>query len=302
MEKFSLKPRNRGAYKEHPHVVPHITLDEYAPKFKDYFKFTRTDNGILTAKWHTKGKEMLWSAQIHRAIWQACTYLGQDMDNEIIILGGSGDKWIAGLDDYNSMNEQENINWMTYEHMYYDGTNISEGLIFDLEVPTIGVINGPGFHTEMALFCDITLMAEDAYIADMHYNINMVPGDGIQIALRECMGMKRANYMMLMGQTIDAKKALEIGMVNEIVPREKIYDRAMEIAQVLMKSATRATRRVTVQILRAPWKMAFAWELRHAFGSEMFMTLSQHPSHEDKFWKEKTASVEKESKPKKVKK
>lgn len=55
----------------------------------------------------------------------------------------------------------------------------------------------------------------------------MVPGDDIQIAL-------------------------EIGMVNEVVPREKIYARAREIADQLMKSASRVTRRVTVQILRAP--------------------------------------------------
>ena len=294
MEKFQLQPRDRGAYKEHPMVVPHMTLDEYGPKLKDFFTFKRSDNGILEAKWHTQGKELLWSVQVHRAIWQACMYIGQDMDNEVLILGGTGDQWIAGLDDYNSMNEEENIDWMTYEHMYYDGTNISEGLVCDIEIPTIGVINGPGFHTEMALFCDLTLMAEDAYIVDMHYNINMVPGDGIQIALRECMGLKRSNYMMLMGQPINAKTALEYGMVNEVLPREKIYDRAWEIAEKLMISASRATRRVTVQILRAPWKKAFAWELRHAFGSEMFTTLTQKPTHEDKFWKEKKEKVAQE--------
>jgi len=294
MAKFEVQPRDRGAYFEHPMVIPHMTLDEYGPKFKDFFTFKRDEKGVLEAKWHTKGKEMLWSAQIHRAIWQACMYIGQDMDNEIVILGGTGDKWIAGMDDETGMNEAENVHWQSYDHMYYDGTNISEGLIFDLEVPTIGVINGPGFHTEMALFCDITLMAEDAYIVDMHIPVNMTPGDGIQIALRECMGMKRANYMMLMGQAIDAKTALQYGMVNEVLPREKIYDRAHEIADQLMKTATRATRRVTVQVLRAPWKMAFAWELRHAFGSEMFTTLTQRPTHEDKYWKAKSASVEKE--------
>ena len=88
MAKFQLKPRDRGAYKEHPMVVPHMTLDEYGPKLKDFFTFKRSDNGILEAKWHTQGKELLWSVQVHRAIWQACMYIGQDMDNEVLILGG----------------------------------------------------------------------------------------------------------------------------------------------------------------------------------------------------------------------
>jgi enoyl-CoA hydratase/carnithine racemase len=282
----NVKPRDRGGYKEHPYVIPHMTLDEYGPKFKDFFTLKR-EKGILEAKFHTNGDSLVWSAQVHRALWQICTYVGQDMDNEIMIFGGTGKNWIAGQDETTTMKEEENRDWMIYDHMFYDGTNICEGFIFDLEIPTIGVINGPGFHTEMALFCDITLMADNAFIIDPHYEAGMVPGDGIQIAFRECMGLKRANYAMLMCEKLDAKKCLEYGMVNEILPPDKIYDRAWEIARKLM-TKKRAMRRTTVQILRAPWKEALAKELRFAFGMEMMVTATDKPEHTNDAWNDLT--------------
>jgi enoyl-CoA hydratase/carnithine racemase len=99
-------------------------------------------------------------------------------------------------------------------------------MVNDLEIPTIGVINGPGFHTEMLLMCDITICSEDAIIYDLHYDIGSVPGDGIHRCFQELLGVKRAAYALLTGQTIDAKTALEYGMVNEIHPRERLIERA----------------------------------------------------------------------------
>ena len=108
-----------------------------------------------------------------------------------------------------------------YEYQYYDGTNDIEGQIFDIEVPTIGVWNGAAFHTDLVLFCDITLCTEDAWTTEMHFRVNMVPGDGIQIAWRELMGRKRYAYAELTGEIITARKALALGMVNEICPTPK---------------------------------------------------------------------------------
>jgi hypothetical protein len=75
-----------------------MTLEEYAPKFMDFFTLKR-EGRILEAKFHTNGGSLIWSAQVHRAIWQLCTYAGQDMDNEIIIFGGTGENWISGQDE-----------------------------------------------------------------------------------------------------------------------------------------------------------------------------------------------------------
>src|SRR6202163_3994982 len=69
---------------------------------------------------------------------------------------------------------------------------------------------------------DLTICSEDAILYDLHYDIGSVPGDGIHSCFQELLGVKRAAYALLTGQTIDAKTALEYGMVNEIHPREKL--------------------------------------------------------------------------------
>ena len=266
-------PRVRTA----PDMIPHTPFDEYKEKYKERFFLERTESGVLTAKWHTKGDSLVWDFPIHRAIHQLTTDVSQDVETEVFILGGTGHNWIA--DVHASVEEDDTTrNWLSYEHMYYDGTNICEGLVNDLEVPTIGVINGPGFHTEMALFCDITLMSEDAVIIDPHTAVGLVPGDGIQIAFRMAMGYKRANYAMLTTEKIDAKKALEYGMVNEVLPKDKIYERALELGEMLAKQ-NRVNRRITTQVLRQPLKMALAQELRFAYGSEMHAYLATKSSH-----------------------
>jgi enoyl-CoA hydratase/carnithine racemase len=113
----------------------------------------------------------------------------------------------------------------------------------------------------------------------------MVPGDGIQTVWRELMGRKRYAYAELTGEVITARKALALGMVNEILPdTEAAYARAWEIAELIMRTGSRVTRRITTQQLRKPWKQDIADELRNAFSSEMYVTATEHSPHENKYW------------------
>ena len=260
-----------------PGMIPTVTFDQYRDKYKEHFTLERSESGVLMAKMHTKGGPLIWNQRIHRAIHQLTTDVGQDVETEVFILSGTGDYWMAGID---APHEEtiEHKQWVGYEHMYYDGCRDEEGIVFSLEIPTIGVINGPGFHTEMALFCDITIMADDAAIIDPHYSHGMVPGDGVQLAYRYCVGSKRAMYAMLTGEKIDAKKALEYGFVNEVVPKKRIFERAWELGEQLAKS-NRILRRLTVQVLRQPLREEMTKELRAAFGLEMFNYLSTTASH-----------------------
>jgi enoyl-CoA hydratase/carnithine racemase len=97
----------------------------------------------------------------------------------------------------------------------------------------------------------------------------LVPGDGIHCALQELLNLKPANYAMLTCHPIDAEKALEWGLVNEVVPKEKIYERAWELGRELMQT-DRIQRRIATQILRKPWKRRLAEDLHGGFASEMF--------------------------------
>src|SRR5271163_2783949 len=135
-------------------------------------------------------------------------------------------------------------------------------------------INGPGFHTEMCLMCDITICTEDTIIYDLHYDIGSVPGDGVHSCFQELLGVKRAAYALLTGQAIDAKTALEYGMINEIVPREKVIERAYTLADHIM-TQPRTTRRLTTQIVRRPWRQRITNDLDGGFGIQMFAHLAK---------------------------
>jgi enoyl-CoA hydratase/carnithine racemase len=147
-------------------------------------------------------------------------------------------------------------------------------LVNDLEIPTIGLLNGPGFHTEICLMCDISLCTEDTQIFDLHYDIGSVPGDGIHSCFQELLGVKRAAYALLTGEAIDARKALEYGMVNEVVPRDQLIGRAFEIADHIM-TQPRTTRRLTTQIVRRPWRRRITDDLDGGFGIQMFAHLAK---------------------------
>ena len=170
--------------------------------------------------------------------------------------------------------EEEDMPYWAYEYAYKDGRINVSALVNDLEIPTIGVLNGPGFHTEICLMCDITICAEDAVIYDLHYDIGSVPGDGIHSCFQELLGVKRAAYALFTGQSIDAKTALEYGMVNEVVPRERLLARAYQIADHIM-TQPRITRRLTTQIVRRPWRQRITNDLDGGFGIQMFGHLAK---------------------------
>lgn len=205
--------------------------------------------------------------------------VGQDPEAELLIFGGSGKDWIAlKMHSYMDESSYEGRLDNTYNGMYYDGTKINEALTA-LDIPTIGVLNGSGFHFEMPLVCDICLMAEEASVFDPHFSSsNVVPGDGIQVGLSYRLGPSRANYAMLTGMLFDSKTALEWGLVNEVVPRDRIYDRAIEIAKQIM-TRSRVVRRATVDLLRREIRQQLADEGRLAFGHEMWSYLVGGMSH-----------------------
>lgn len=255
---------------DHPSIIPARTLEDYKDRFEPVFQIDRTEDGIMTAKWHTLGEELRYGIGFHRGLSQLFEDIGQDPDTELLIIGGLGETYLDGTRFYNLVEETPNMKWYSYEHMYQDGTKFIESMINDLRIPTIGIINGNAPHSEIALFCDITLIAEDAIIYDPHFLVGGVAGDGIQIALRGAMGIKRANYAMMTNEQIDAQKALDYGMVNEVLPREKLFDRAMEIAKFIM-TKHRTTRRVQSEICKDPWRELISKNLRADFGREMWL-------------------------------
>lgn len=254
--------------------VPTPDFDEYKERFKDFYKMTRRPDGVILVEAHTKGGPIQLSVENHRSLGQMLKTVGADTKNEIMILTGSGKEFMMDADPQGFKLEEEDLAYWAYEYAYKDGRINVSSLVNDLEIPTIGVLNGPGFHTEICLMCDITIAAEDAIIYDLHYDIGSVPGDGIHSCFQELLGVKRAAYALLTGQAIDAKTALEYGMINEIVPREKLHERAYQIADHIM-TQPRTTRRMTTQIVRRPWRRQITDSLDGGFAIQMFAHLAK---------------------------
>ena len=249
-------------------------FDTYAEKYSDYFIMQRRD-GILELRMHTGNGPAQFNFAVHNAWAQAWLEIGNDPENEVLILTGTGDRWLAApeadpADAAQRMTSGPFPPDFSYEHGYYDATKLLENFVFGIDIPTISAINGPSLaHTEFALLCDITLATESATIIDPHFLAGTAPGDGQQLTLQELLGTKRAAYHLYTGQPITARQALDLGLVNEILPASELLPRAWELAETMMK-APRTTRRLTHAIAQRPWKRRLTQDLGFGIAHEMF--------------------------------
>jgi enoyl-CoA hydratase/carnithine racemase len=241
------------------HVAGYVSrpeLHDYADKYRDHFALHRR-GGILEARMHTRGGPAVFSHALHNAWGQLWQEAGNDPANEVLIITGTGDAWIAGIDPSVVDIPLHAMPADSVYEQFYDAHKLIENLIFAVDIPTIAAVNGPGFHTEFALLCDITLCTPGTVFTDLHFAVGQAPGDGQGLALQGLLGVKRAAYAMYASQQIDALTALNWGLVNEVVPDDQLMPRAHEIAAMVMKSS-RTTRRLTHAIVTRPWKRLLA--------------------------------------------
>lgn len=248
-------------------------FDDYKEKYKDYIAMERKD-GVIVLRMHTLGGPVIWGMEMHNALSQVWRDVGNDPENDLMILTSTDPYWIGNVDE-----EGEKDLPFDYDTFYCEVTKLIENLIFDIDIPTIAAVNGPGFHTELALLCDITICSEEAVFQDGHFLIGFVPGDGQLLTFQEIIGAKRASYALYTGQKIDAQTALQWGMVNEVVPREKLLERAHELAEIIMKQP-RATRCMMHQLLKRPWKQRIINDFQSHVAHEGYGIHVSKPPHD----------------------
>jgi len=248
-------------------------FEEYREKYADRIEMNRAD-GVIELRMHTDGGPVVWGLEMHRALSQAWQDVGNDAENELMILTSTDPYWIGVVDE-----EEEARLPFDYDNYYREATKLVENLIFEVDIPTIAAVNGPGYHTELALLCDITICSEEAVFQDGHFLIGFVPGDGQLLTFQELLGVKRSNYALYTGQKIDAQTALEWGLVNEVVPREQLMARARELASQVMRQP-RSTRCMTHQLLVRPWKQRLINDFQTHITHEGFGVHVSSPKHE----------------------
>jgi methylglutaconyl-CoA hydratase len=154
----------------------------------------------------------------------------------VLILTGAGKAFCSGkdLDDLRAMIGQ------TPEQILED-SRTTAGLfrsLYEFPKPTIAAVNGAAIAggTGLALLCDFTLAVPDAKFGYTEVRIGFVPAIVSTFLLRQ-VGEKIARDLLLAGRIFDAAEALNMGLINEIVPPEKLLARARELAAQLAENS-----------------------------------------------------------------
>ena len=206
-------------------------FDDYGGKYQT-IRMSRRD-GILEVTLHTMGDSLRWGALPHTELPEAFRDIGNDPENKVVILTGAGAEFSGPRADPEQRVQARPREW---DRLYREGKHMLMNLL-DIDVPMISAINGPALrHSEIPLLCDIVLAAEDATFQDSAHAVNgLVPGDGVHIVYPMLMGLNRARYFLLTGQTLSASEAQALGLVNEVLPRERLLPRAWELAEGLVQ-------------------------------------------------------------------
>jgi 2-(1,2-epoxy-1,2-dihydrophenyl)acetyl-CoA isomerase len=129
----------------------------------------------------------------------------------------------------------------------------------------IAALNGPaaGVGLAFALTCDIAVAAEDAVIVPAFGRLGLVPEVGTSWALTRALGYRRAFAYYVGGEHIDARRAAELGLVNEVVPADRLRSRAHEWCDRIAALPPHALP-IAKPLLRAaadaPWEQALTME------------------------------------------
>jgi len=156
----------------------------------------------------------------------------KDKEIRVAIITGAGDKaFVAGAD----ITEFKEATPMIIKER---ASTLGQLLFSDIEnarVPNIAMINGfcLGGGCELAMCCDIRIASENARFGQPEINIGIFPGAGGTQRLPRLIGWGRAKELIYTGRIIDAAEAERIGLVNKVVPQDKLEGTVNELAETI---------------------------------------------------------------------
>src|SRR5687767_5610246 len=161
----------------------------------------------------------------------------------LIITGGGESAFVSGADinDIRARGRDEGL------------AAINSSLFAEIERfprPTIASINGSalGGGCELALACDIRIASDTAKFGQPELGLGIIPGAGAPQRLPRIIGMERAKHLILTGDIIDAKQALDIGLVSAVTPPGQLQIRAREMAKRILRQGPLAARLAKVAL------------------------------------------------------
>ena len=251
-------------------------------KFDNYsmsYRFINMERrgGILQMSLHTDGGPLQWNLDAQVEFVRAFTDVGADRENRIVILTGTGNEFSGPRLDPNAPFFHGAKLSPAGVHEVFVNARKMVNAVLGIEVPMIAAVNGPAKrHADLALMCDIVIAADDVTFEDTahFHNGGIVPGDGINVVYTMLMGLNRARYLMLTGQVLNAREAKDIGLVAELMPREKLLPRAWQLAEQLAKKNDMLLR-YTRMVLTHPLRKQLDEGLQYFLAMEALSTLDK---------------------------
>ena len=168
----------------------------------------------------------------------ALAELGANAEVGVLIITGAGESSFVSGADINDIRARTRDDGLAA---------INSTLFAEVERfprPTIAAINGYalGGGCELALACDIRVAADSAKFGQPELGLGIIPGAGATQRLPRIVGLGWAKHLILSGEIIDAKQALEIGLVTAIMPASQLQVRARELARKILRQGPLAAR------------------------------------------------------------
>jgi len=209
-------------------------------------------------------------SELHQVIREAL----ENDDIWGLVLTGAGEKaFVAGADilEFSSFTKEEGFALAkTGQTQVFD-------LLYHAPKPIIAAINGYalGGGLELALACHLRVVSDTAKLGLPEVSLGLIPGYGGTQRLTQLVGRGQAMEMILTGDMITAEKALQIGLVNYIVPAEEVQDKASALLNQILKRSPAAVASA-VKAINGAWAHAeegFALEMKEfakCFGTSDF--------------------------------
>jgi len=157
--------------------------------------------------------------------------IAADDDIRVLVLTGAGDKsFVAGAD----ISELATFNSLKAKSFARSGHDIINKLQL-LPITVVAAVNGfaLGGGTEIAIACDFIYASENAKFGQPEINLGLIPGFGGTQRLPRLIGTNMAKELIFTGKMLSAAEALQLGLVNKVVPQDKLMEEVMKTAGLI---------------------------------------------------------------------
>jgi enoyl-CoA hydratase/carnithine racemase len=199
---------------------------------------TLADDGVLTVALARPERRNAIDAELASALRDAFEAAAEDAAVRAVVLTGEGATFSAGGDL--SRFERD---WDPREFRH-DSHRLTQliSLVERLEKPTVAAINGvaTGAGTQLALACDVRLMAAGARFVYREGRLGIIPSHGGVTRLVKLIGLARARDVLLGGEEVSAREALQLGLVTAVVEDERLLEAARERVALMLERSPQA--------------------------------------------------------------